>query len=389
MISGLRGLLPSLGIVVFVGSMSLNNPSDLRAEESKPNVLMIAIDDLNDWVSCLGGHPQANTPNIDRLAERGVLFTNAHCQAPICNPSRTSLMLGLRPSSTGVYLNNAWFRNSPRNQNRVTLGEHFGLNGYKTLSAGKIFHTSRKDSKSFQIVGPKPGQRLKKDDTLVEAVKTRSRLWDYGAQLYREEDFGDAVVASWGCDRLSETHEKPFFMAVGFYRPHVPLYAPKRFFQTRPLRSVLLPEVLLGDRKDLPQGAIELTANSTPPPHSWFVEQNEWRPAVRAYLASVSFADFQVGRLLDALDASPHAENTIVVMFSDHGFHLGEKERWAKQSLWERSTRVPFIISVPDGVKGGRSAQPCGAVESLPDLDRFVWVKSRCGNRRRVIEALA
>ncbi|MBD3676306.1 MAG: sulfatase [Planctomycetaceae bacterium] len=334
----------------------------------KPNVLLIAIDDLNDWVGCLDGHPQADTPHIDALAARGTLFTNAHCQAPICNPSRTSLMLGLRPSTTGIYVNSPWFRNTPRNKNRITLPQYFGQHGYHTLTTGKIYHGSRVDVPSFEVVGPRPGQRQKIDERLVKIKGNRSGLWDYGAQQYAEEKFGDFVDASWGIEQLGKEHDQPFFLAVGLYRPHVPWYAPQRFFDKRPLDQVLLPKVKDDDRDDLPGAAIDLTNNPTPPAHDWFVSEHQWKPAVQAFLASSSFTDDQVGRLLHALDESPHANNTIVVLYSDHGFHLGEKQRWAKQSLWERSTRVPFIIRLPGQTTGQRCSRPVELLSVYPTL---------------------
>jgi arylsulfatase A-like enzyme len=193
-------------------------------------------------------------------------------------------------------------------------------------------------------------------------------LWDFGPQTYPEEQFGDHITASWAVDQLSRPQDRPFFLAVGFYRPHVPLYAPVRFFDARPVDAVRLPAVQLGDRDDLPPAAIELTANATPPRHDWFVSARQWRPAVNAYLAATSFTDAQVGRLLDGLDHSPYRDNTIIVLFSDHGFHLGEKQRWAKQSLWERSTRVPMIISVPEGLRGERCRRPVELLSLFPTL---------------------
>ena len=348
-----------------------------QAANQKPNVLLIAIDDLNDWVGCLDGHPQASTPHIDALAKRGTLFTNAHCQAPICNPSRTSLMLGLRPSTTGIYVNQPWFRATKRNQDRVTLTQYFRQHDYLTLTTGKIYHGSKVDKPSFEIVGPLPGQRLKIDERLVTIGNTRSGLWDYGAQKYEEEKFGDFVDASWGIEQLQKDHDKPLFLAVGLYRPHVPWYAPQRFFDQHPLEKVMLPKVLDNDRDDLPSAALELTDNPTPPAHDWFVSQNQWKPAVQAFLASSSFTDDQVGRLLKALDQSQHADNTIVVLYSDHGFHLGEKQRWAKQSLWERSTRVPFIIYQPGQKTGQRCAQPVELMSIYPTLLELCGLPSK------------
>jgi arylsulfatase A-like enzyme len=341
--------------------------SGLQAEE-KPNVLLIAIDDLNDWTGCLGGHPQAKTPHIDALAARGTLFTNAHCQAPICNPSRTSVLVGLRPSTTGIYLNRPWFRKTRRNKDRVTLPQYFREQGYDTLTTGKIYHGSRVDEASFEVVGPRPGQRQKIDKRLVKIEGNRSGLWDYGPQQYAEEKFGDFVDATWAIEQLQVQREKPYFLAVGLYRPHVPWYAPQRFFDERPVAKVDLPQVLDDDRKDLPAAGIRLTNNPTPPAHDWFVSQHQWKPAVQAYLASTSFTDAQVGRLIEALDKSHSAKNTVVVLFSDHGFHLGEKQRWAKQSLWERSTHVPFIIVLPGQRDGQRCSKPVELLSIYPTL---------------------
>ena len=342
-----------------------------------PNVLLISIDDLNDWVGCLGGNTQASTPNIDRLAERGVLFSNAHCQAPICNPSRTSLMLGLRPSTTGIYVNRPWFRLTKRNVNRTTLSQYFGEHGYETITTGKIYHSSRVDKASFQLVGPRPGQRLPIDDCLVPDIESSSKLWDFGPQVYEEQKFGDAVTASWAVRQIEKKHSRPFFLATGFYRPHVPFYAPQRFFDSHPLGKVHTPDVKQDDCDDLPPAALALTDHTVPPSHAWFVEKKQWKPAVQAYLASVSFTDAQVGRLLDALDRSPNAHNTIVVLFSDHGFHLGEKQRWAKQSLWERSTRVPLIISVPHGLQGKVCKRPVELLSIYPTLLQLCGLPTR------------
>lgn len=354
-----------LALFSMLGLMLVSSPADAA---KPPNVLLIAIDDLNDWVGCLNGHPQARTPHIDALAHRGTLFTNAHCQAPICNPSRTSVMLGLRPSTTGIYRNSPWFRSTKRNRDRITLPQYFREHGYETLTTGKIYHGSRVDEASFAIVGPRPGQRQKIDERLVQIEGTRSGLWDYGPQSYAEEKFGDFVDTSWAIEQLQGKRDKPFFLAVGLYRPHVPWYAPQRFFEQHPLSNVKLPVVRDDDRADLPEAAIELTSNPTPPSHAWFVESGQWSAAVQAYLASTSFTDAQVGRLMAALDASPYAENTIVVLWSDHGFHLGEKQRWAKQSLWERSTRVPFIICRPGQREGRHCAKPVQLLSIYPTL---------------------
>lgn len=364
-------------LLVFLGLLiSFCRSATLQAEQ--PNVLLIAIDDLNNWVGCLGGHPQARSPNIDQLAERGTLFTNAHCQAPICNPSRTSIMYGLRPSTTGVYMNSPKPWTVETLKNHVTLPRHFAANGYRTYTAGKIYHGSGLPPGDFDEVGPRPGQRQKIDKRLIPETRDGAKgLWDFGGQSYKEELFQDYVDASWSIDVLSRRSKEPFFLAVGFYRPHVPFYSPARVFNEIPADSIQLPLTRDGDRDDLPGIATSLTKAPAAPAHSWFVESGRWKEAVQSYLACVRWTDEQVGRVLDALAASPNADNTIVVLYSDHGFFLGEKERWAKQSLWEQATRVPFIISVPGIDQGQPCQRPVELLSIYPTLIELCGLPTR------------
>ncbi len=339
----------------------------------KPNVLVISIDDLNDWVGCLKGHPQARTPHIDRLARRGTLFANAHCQAPICTPSRASLVSGLYPHRTGLYFLNPGLDASDVTKDRRTLVEHFAGQGYATFGAGKFHH--RNEAKYFQEYGggmggfgPLPKEKLSYPDGL--------KLWDWGPFPEDESRMPDTKVADWVIDRLRKEHAQPFFLVAGFWRPHVPMYAPPRWFEPFPIGKIKLPEVIAGDRDDLSAYATDLTAGHPAPRHSWFVENNAWPRAVQSYLASVAFVDHCVGRVLDALAESPHKDNTIVVLFSDHGWHLGEKERWAKRSLWNDSTHVPLIIAGPDLPRGQVTYRPAGLVDVFPTLTELAGVDS-------------
>jgi len=362
-----------------VDESAKTEPATDASVTRRPNVLLIAIDDLNDWVGCLGGHSQSRTPHIDALSKRGVLFANAHCQAPICNPSRTSLMTGVRPSTSGIYLNSPWFRSTALNRERVTLPQYFAKHGYRTLTTGKIYHGSHRDELSFETVGPTPGQRNRLDQRIQTELKHGGPLWDFGPQKFDEASFNDVVTSDWAVKHLkASTEETPFFLAVGLVRPHVPFYAPQRHFENRPLEKVLLPEVKEDDRIDLPPSAIELTNNTRPPSHQWFEESGKWSEAVQAYLACITFVDEQVGRMMKALDEGPHADNTIVVLFSDHGFHLGEKQRWAKQSLWESSTQVPLIILTPEG-NDGRCERPVELLNLYPTLIELCGLPSREG----------
>jgi len=336
------------------------------AGASQPNILIISIDDLNDWTGCLAGHPQAKTPHIDRLAKRGTLFRNAHCQAPICTPSRASLLTGLYPSTTGLYFLQPGLGASPVATRRPHLLRHFAGAGYRTMGAGKFVHGGN-DGAHFEEYGggmggfgPVPEKKLSQ----VEGL----RLWDWGPFPEDESRMPDTQVADWVIERLEQKHEKPFLLVAGFWRPHVPMYAPPRWFKPFPLEEIKLPRVLDSDRDDLPAYAKTLTVGLPAPRHEWFVEHNAWREAVRAYLASAAFVDHCVGRVLDALDASPYRENTIVVLLSDHGWHLGEKQRWAKRSLWNDSTRVPLIVAAP-GLDGGRASdRPAGLIDVFPTL---------------------
>ncbi|MFT5468614.1 MAG: arylsulfatase A-like enzyme [Verrucomicrobiales bacterium] len=344
----------TLAFLLFVCEIAIVPPA---AAEQKPNVLFITIDDLNDWVGCLGGHPQARTPNLDALAERGVLFTNAHCNGPICGPSRTSLMTGLRPSTTGIYTNSD-VKGFPIDA--VTLPKHFEANGYSTLSCGKIFH-GPSGKGQFQIAGPALGQGpLPKERFEVTDEASRTKLWDWGEYPPTNEEAHDFISATWAAERLAEDHEKPLFLGVGFYRPHVPCYAPPEWFENYPLDEIQLPRRMENDLGDVPAKAIEaMEHQSVAPPHRWFVENDKWKSAVRAYLASVEFMDHCLGKVVAGLDSGPQAENTWIFLTGDHGWHLGEKEHWAKRTLWERSTRVPMIVVPPRGLEGWSRGEVC------------------------------
>lgn len=332
----------------------------------RPNVLLISIDDLNNWTGCLDGHPQAKTPNIDRVADRGTLFENAHCQSPVCNPSRASMMTGRYPHTSGVYFLSPDLKQAPTLANIDTLPETFAEAGYQTLAVGKLFHTG--DKRFFQeyggnngAFGPRPKKKLSQPHG--------HPLWDWGAYPNSNSEMPDMKAAKWAVDKLKQNYDQPFFMGVGFYRPHVPMYAPQEWFDMHPRSKIQLPLVDENDRDDLSQYAINLVnLKHVSPDHQWIVSAGQWEHAVQSYLASITFADHCVGMVLDALDASDHANNTIVVLFSDHGFHLGEKQRWAKRSLWEDGTQVPLVIAGPGLNSGQRTNQPAELIDVFPTL---------------------
>jgi choline-sulfatase len=343
------------------------------APAAAPNVVFIAIDDLNDWIGCMGGHPLAKTPNIDRLAARGTFFTNAHCQSPLCNPSRTSLLLGLRPGTTGIHGLAPWFRNVPQFADVTTLPVHFASNGYHTLSAGKIYHSWRGRGGAdkiaeFEETGPRGGFGTKPPEKLIPPTPFGNHpLMDWGVWPLDNDDSekGDYEVASWAVEKLRTLpRDKPFFLAAGFFLPHVPCYATQKWFDLYPDDDSVLPPMLEGDRDDTPRASWFIHWSLPEPRLKWLQDNYQHRNLVRSYLACVSFTDAQVGRLLDALDENGLADNTIIVLWSDHGWHLGEKEITGKNTLWDRSTRVPLIFAGP-GVKAG---QVCNRPVELLDI---------------------
>ena len=335
----------------------------------RPNVLLISIDDLNDWTGCLGGHPQAKTPNIDRLADRGTLFSNAHCQSPVCNPSRASMQTGRYPHSSGIYFLSPDLKEAPKLEGLDTIPERFAKHGYQTLAAGKIFH--RGDQRFFQEYGGSMGGFGPRPKTKISQPHGHP-LWDWGAFPESDELMPDYKIAQWAAEKLStipQESEEPFFMGVGFYRPHVPMFAPKKWFDLFPRDAITLPEVNTNDRNDLSDYAISLTNEKhVSPEHSWIVSAGQWEHAVQSYLASIAFADYCLGIVLDALENSPHKDNTIVILFADHGFHLGEKQRWAKRTIWENGTRVPLIIVDHRFSAGQISKKPAELLDVYPTL---------------------
>ncbi|MCZ6792544.1 MAG: sulfatase [Planctomycetota bacterium] len=346
-----------------------------------PNILFLAIDDQNDWIGCLGGHPQVKTPHIDRLAARGTLFTNAHCQSPLCNPSRTSLMTGLRPSTTGVYGLAPWFRRVERFKDLVTLPQYLAGHGYRTYTTGKIYHGRYgrgRNDEEFHVVGPGASVGAKPPKKLVETPAPHP-LVDWGVFPHADEDKGDWKVASWAVERLNEKPPEPFFLSAGFFLPHVPCYATQKWFDLYPEESLELPPLKRDDRDDTPRFSWYLHWKLPEPRFKFLEEAREWKNLVRSYLACVSFVDSQVGRILEALERNGLGENTIVVLWSDHGWHLGEKLITGKNTLWERSTRVPLVFAGPGIAKGARCARPAELLDLYPTLLELCGLPAKKG----------
>ncbi|MBT5845450.1 MAG: sulfatase-like hydrolase/transferase [Verrucomicrobiales bacterium] len=342
---------------------------------AKPNILFIAMDDLNDWVGCLGGHPQARTPNLDRLAASGILFSNAHCAAPSCNPSRTAIFTGLSPHRSGIYRNNQKMREAlPTTE---ILPKTFSRAGYWAGGSGKMLHYFI-DARSWDEYFPKKETESPFPRTLYpkqRPVSIPREPWQYvetdwaALDATDEEYGGDFLVAKWVSEKLSKKHDQPFFLACGIYRPHEPWFVPKKYFDPFPLdKTQLPPGYKADDLEDLPP------EGKRRGPNRYFAhirKHKQWKPAVQAYLASIYFADTMLGHVLDALGKGPNAGNTIVVLWSDHGWHLGEKQHWQKFTAWRASTRVPLIVRVPKGAPGlpsGTKSAVCVRPVSLLSL---------------------
>ena len=337
------------------------------AADDRPNVLFIAVDDLNDWIGCLGGHPDGQSPSIDALAARGLLFERSYCSAPACNPSRVALMTGMRPSTTGVYVNPQPWR--PVLKDAVTLPQHFMANGYHAVGCGKIFHGRYDDDASWHDYlkkggDPKPTKKVTSDPH----SKAGGIIW--GVLDVEDSEMNDYRMVDYAIEYLEQSHDKPFFLACGIYRPHMPWQVPRKYYDLFPPEKVTLPKILEGDLDDVPPAGVKMARPQGD--HATIRKTDNWRYAVQAYLASIRFADAQVGRLIKALDESEHAKDTIIVLWGDHGWHLGEKEHWRKFSLWEEACRAPLMIIAPSVTKAGsRSPRTVDFVDLYPTLSEL------------------
>ncbi len=334
-----------------------------------PNIVMISVDDLNDWIGAMGGNPGAKTPHIDRLAARGTLFSNAHAQAPLCGPSRASLMTGMQPSATGIYghIDDEDIRIAgPATANVTFLPERMRQAGYRTMGIGKLFHIGAPDGVFDEFggrhpgFGPRPAERFQWD--------RKGTSTDWGAYPAADEEMPDTRSARWAAERLGRAYDDLFFLAVGFLRPHVPWYVPQKWFDLHPLDDIVLPPYLAEDWQDVPQMARSISEIPPMPPMDWVLANDQWPAIVQAYLASVSFVDHCIGLVLNALENGPHAESTVVVLWSDHGYHLGEKGLFQKFTLWDRSTRVPLIFAGPGVTAGQDRSEPVGLIDIYPTL---------------------
>ncbi len=332
------------------------------AEPARPNVLFLAVDDLNHWVGHLGRNKQTKTPHLDRLAAMGVTFTRAYCAAPVCNPSRAALLSGKRPGVTGIYDNGNPYQKVLKAD--VSLVTQFKNAGYETLGMGKLWHGGLGFSEQWTATGGRErgGDHgaAKVQDRSIGGIK-------FGIMEGGDDGVPDTQIADYGIAELAKQHGKPFFLTLGFHKPHMPWNVPRKYYDLHPLDKIELPPVKEGDLNDLPAAGVKMAGAAGD--HAKVLASGRWKEAVQAYLAAISYLDGQVGRVLDALEKSPHKTTTIICLWGDHGWHLGEKEHWRKFALWEEATRAPFIWVVPGVTKpGGVCARTVDFMSIYPTL---------------------
>lgn len=356
-----------------------------HAADSIPNVLFFAVDDMNDWIGCLETTPHAITPNIDRLAARGVNFTNAHTAGVFCAPSRAAIFSGQYASTTGCYSTPNYFVSHPEIDG---LQMSFAQRGYTTLGAGKLFHhpegaidqrgwtefflrnqVQREsgwplDSWSSETPVPQP---------FPNSVYNRGQRFKAGLFLEwgavpndKEEEMADTIRVNWAIKQLAKKHDKPFFLGCGLYAPHFPNYCPQKYFDLYKTSEIKLPPMRDDDLEDLPAKIRKQRENRKRLHHEKLAKMGAIQDAIHGYLACISYADAMLGRLIDALDASPYADNTIIVLWSDHGYHHGEKGQWGKHTLWERTSNVPFIWAGPGIAKGVKTDVTVSLIDMYP-----------------------
>jgi arylsulfatase A-like enzyme len=369
--------------LLFLALLSLSLSHAEAAD--KPNVLFLAVDDMNDWIGCLETTPRALTPNIDRLAARGVVFSNAHTAGIFCAPSRAAIFTGQHASTTGCYEKAYYFHTHPEIR---PLQVSFAQGGYETFGAGKLFHhpagnidqrgwtefflrsqeqretgwplNSWSEEVPFPV--PFPNSVYNKGKTIKEGM-----FLEWGTVPNdKEEALVDTIWTNWTVSKLKENHDKPFFLAMGLYAPHYPNYCPQKYFDLYDPAEIELPPYKDDDLEDLPPTIRKLRTNRKNLHHKGLVELDAIGDAIHGYLACISYADAMIGRVLDALDASPYADNTIVVLWSDHGYHHGEKGQWGKHTLWERTSNVPFIWAGPGIAKGKNTDVTVSLIDMYP-----------------------
>ncbi len=409
-------------LLLLAGFLSISCSNEAPATIEQPNILLISLDDMNNWIGPMGGHPQALTPNLDSFAQSGFTFQHAYTASPSCNPSRTAMMSGKAPWVTGVYKNPQIWRHVLGDEKM--LPELFRDAGYSTGGAGKIYHNNMPDPRSWDAYFPDliqhfPDYWLPVQDEATGEKRfalTDNEIREDGLEkvtfnmpspegIYMAFDFeplpvsteetGDYSSVNWVSEQLKKDHDKPFFLAAGIYRPHLPWYVPQKYYDKFPLEDVQLPELLETDTEDLPAEGQSIAKSRY---HDLIIEGGLWEQAVQGYLASINYADDLVGKLLTDLEASEYADNTIVVIFSDHGWQLGEKGHWRKFALWEDVLNTVLMVRVPKDVKGlpqgnyvgGESDGNVSLLDVLPTLLELAGIEPKEGiSGRSIVPLLA
>lgn len=342
-----------------------------EASGKHPDVVFIIVDDLNDYLGYLGGHLNASSPNIDALAESGMAFTQAYCNSPQCRPSRTSLNHGVYASNTGTYFN-ARFKEETKIKT-PTMQQFFMGNGYRVASGGKVFHGNPGKHGDALFARPKDPKPPKGKNTF----NANGSPADGYALDAADEEMSDYKVASWAVDECYTKTDKPLFMSVGFFRPHRPLQVPAPWFDKFPIESIQRPEEPAegDDWDDMPEFARKLARSHAHKnminglsDHEDIVKRELWDETLQAYLASVAFVDAQIGRFLEALENNPRGRDTVIMLTSDHGWHLGEKKHWCKGAIWEQTLKVPFIVRAPGVEAGAINLEPVSLIDVYPSL---------------------
>ena len=375
-------------IALFICLSIFIKPKQISAETNdRPNVLFIAVDDMNDWGGLVQGYKgKVYLPNIKRLNAMGISFENAYTASPVCCPSRTAVMLGKRPSTTGIYNNGQWW--FPHMPDAVSLPMAFKDNGYKVMGAGKIFHHTAGFNPPLQwdefqrlVFNDDPWFRGKKLNYPWSKFEKNPKGYPFSGLVgvphegdwgvipgLKESDYDDFKTVDYVVSKLNKKHQKPFFLACGIFRPHLPWYAPQKYFDLYPIEEILLPDILENDLDDIPREGKELAAFRRGD-FNKIKKSGKWKEAVQAYLACISFADAQLGRVLDALEKNSRDKNTIIIFWSDHGWHLGEKQHWHKSTLWEEATRIPFTVVAPGiTAAGSKCKRPIDTLCIFPTL---------------------
>jgi iduronate 2-sulfatase len=370
--------------MVWVLAGLIGQADEGQAADRRPNVLFIVSDDLNRMLGCYGD-PLAKTPNLDRLAARGVRFERAYCTFPLCGPSRNSFLTGLYPNATGIHGNAQIFRQSI--PDHVSLPQAFRLAGFFAGRIGKLYHYNvprsvgtdgHDDPASWELeINPAGCDRLEEEPeifTLKQGQFGGTLSWY--ASPKSDPEHTDGMIArdaAWVLERCARDRSRPFFLAVGFFRPHTPYVAPREpYFGWHPEEAMPVVGGVEEDQRDLPAAAI---ATATPEEKAMSDELR--RQCRQAYAASISFMDAQVGRVIDALDRLGLADETVIVFTSDHGYHMGEHGLWQKRSLFEESAGVPLVIVAPGVTKpGGVAVTPVSQVDLYPTLAALCGVKA-------------